>query len=255
MLAVALLSNTCNEYLPLQSVEIDHNIIPVWYHLKTGNVKKAEEASVSLNTYITLLQQEYKVLFQSTGSEEVYEDLESLLLHVHYLIDKAEYDDAITQLYVATFKLSDWRACTEQEHFIDRIWDFGRTYENTRQSINDIQLCLMEWKDFEKMALDMNNYWGRVKSADAEEYLSEIFTEKELVQYDFLLNTIEDCIEDFNNTIMYGDREEVATFCNKIEPAYVQLVAMFGDFEPYLKPLPRDIEWKDILITTASVHK
>lgn len=251
-----LLFNTCNnEYQQLQSVEIDYNVIPVWYYLKTKDVEKAEKASVSLNIYLTLLHEEYASLFQAMGTEEVYGDLESVLLVTHHLIEKGQYEEAMSHLHLAIFKLSDWRACTDNEHFIDRIWDFGRSYENTRHAISDVALCLLEWNDFEKMVLDMNNFWGRVKSANAASFLTEKFSEKELGQYDFLVSTIEDCIEDFNEMVMYADREEVADFCNKIEPAYVQLVAMFGDFEPYLKPLPDDIEWKDILITTTKTTK
>ncbi len=244
-----LLSNTCHEDLSLQSVELDHNLIPVWYYLKTGEHEKAEEASVSLNTYLYLMAEEYESLFQLTGSEDIYKDMESLLLHTHYLIDRGLHKEAIEQLYIASFKLSDWRSCTDNEHFIDRIWDFGRSYENTKQAVNDVELCLLEWHDFEEMVLDMNNFWGRIKSADATDYLSEIFTEKELVQYNFLIKTMDNCLEDFNENTMYADREESADFCNKIEPAYVQFVAMFGDFEPALKPLHENVDWENLLIT------
>jgi len=253
ILAVLFIANTCNkyEYTPLNSVQIDYNLIPIWYYLKTGDAESAKKASISLNTYLTLLHEEYKCLFEDLGSEEVFDDLETAMIHLHYLIDRAQYETAIAQSYMIVFKLSDWRSCTENEHFIDRIWDFGRSYENAKQVINDVELCLLEWHDFEKMSQDLNDSWLRVKSAHIDGYLSEFFDEKERTQYKFLVETIENCIDDFNYTLMAADREEVAQFCNKIEPAYVQLVGMFGEFEPYLKPLP-DLDWEDIQITLVN---
>jgi|GEM_PF-1017036 len=253
ILAILFVANTCNEYeySPPNSVEIDYNLIPVWYYLKTGQPKQAKKVAVSLNTYLTILHHEYKSLFQEKGTEEVFTDLESAMMHLHYLIDRAQYEMAIDQTYMIVFKLSDWRSCTEDEHFIDRIWDFGRSYENAKQVINDAELCLLEWHDFEKMSQDLNDSWSRVKDAHIDEYLSEFFDEKEKTQYKFLVETIENCIDDFNYTLMAADREEVAQFCNKIEPAYVQLVGMFGKFEPYLKPLP-DLDWENIQITVIN---
>ncbi len=250
ILIVVFLANTCNEYeeVSIQSVEIDYNVIPVWYYLKINQPEKAKEAAVSLNTYLTLLHEEYKCLFQDKGTEEVFSDLENSMMHLHYLIDRAQYETAIAQAYMIVFKLSDWRSTVENEHFIDIVWDFGRSYENAKQVINDVELCLLEWHDFEKMAMDLNATWGNVQRANVEGYLSEFFNEKERTQYDFLVNTIESCIDDFNATLLAADREEVAEFCNNIEPAYVQLIGMFGEFEPYLKPLP-DVDWDDIQIT------
>jgi len=252
-LLMIFLANTCNEYeqTMIQSVEIDYNVIPVWYYLKTGQPKQAKKAAVSLNTYLTILHQEYVCLFEDKGTEEVFTDLEDAMMHLHYLIDRAQYEMAIDQTYMIVFKLSDWRSTVENEHFIDRIWDFGRSYENAKQVINDVELCLLEWHDFEKMTQDLNDSWLRVKNAHVDDYLSDFFDEKEKTQYDFLIKTIESCIDDFNYTLMAADREEVAQFCNKIEPAYVQLVGMFGQFEPYLTPLP-DLDWEDIQITSTN---
>lgn len=253
ILLIVFLANTCNEYeqVAIQSVEIDYNVIPVWYYLKIEQPEKAKEAAVSLNTYLTLLHEEYKCLFQDKGTEEVFTDLESAMMHLHYLIDRAQYETAIAQAYMIVFKLSDWRSTVENEHFIDIVWDFGRSYENAKQVINDVELCLLEWHDFEKMAMDLNETWARVQGANVDEYLSEHFTEKDYAQYKVLVKTIESCIDDFNYTLMAADREEVSEFCNYIEPAYVQLVGMFGEFEPYLKPLP-DVNWEDIQITATA---
>jgi len=253
ILLVVFLANTCNEYeqVAIQSVQIDYNVIPVWYFLKTGKPEKAKEAAVNLNTYLTLLHEEYKCLFQDKGTEEVFTDLENAMMHLHYLIERAQYEIAIDQAYMIVFKLSDWRSTVENEHFIDIVWDFGRSYENAKQVINDVELCLLEWRDFEKMAIDLEDSWARVEGANVNEYLSELFTEKERTQYDFLVKTIASCIEDFDYAMMAADREEVAEFCNDIEPAYVQLIGMFGEFEPYLKPLP-DLDWEDIQITVIN---
>ncbi len=228
-----LVSTACNkDDVVKDMVEFDRAFIPAYYYSSLGNLESAEKS-------MFLLDAKYQKFNAKYGNKKPQSDdwNESIRLVGAWLEEtKCALKDgnaqrAQIQLDHARYELMDlrWRE-NVNDYYLDYVWDLEASIDVVVQTSSDPMIELLSWNEFEPMCNEVLISWMNLKQRPIDHALFEC-SEGMDREVNFQKEKLNYAINNFEYAMGSADRCDITEAALALEPAYLNFMAMFGDFE------------------------
>ncbi|MEM1321873.1 MAG: hypothetical protein AAGG75_16555 [Bacteroidota bacterium] len=223
----------CNAPLLKQEmVQFDRAFIPVFYYSYVGDVESAQKALPLLQRQWQKVRMDFEQA--STASDDWQESIRLIgawIEEAHCALRDGEAERALFQLDHARYELMDlrWREGIN-DYYLDYAWELEATIDIAISTSSDPMLKLLDWKEFVAISEDVNSSWQALQAQTVDQQLYRIKGAKMLLlkERQQAMNT---AILNFLRSVESADRLEFAATAKALEPAYLNYINLFGDFE------------------------
>ena len=233
LIAVALVlsTNGCDlQDIREDMVRFDQAFIPLWAHAQEGNVQKAKAAVFFLEFQWQQLRVKYQFAAEDDEWQETFRRVNDWLGDVYYAVDANRMDLALNQLEHVRYELQQLRRQYHIDYFLDHLYDFQEEVAVLTEASNDEMLCMLEWPEFEELAVSALNHWRRIMIHPFDAAFYGLDAEEERLYQAYRVE-MEEVLINFLDVVESADREAIATESFHLEAAFMPLLRLFGDFQ------------------------
>ncbi len=211
-------------------VQFDQAFLPVYRYAHEGKMSEAKEAIFYLEFRWQQLRNQHEFARQDTDWRSAFSKTDKALGSAYYAIDANNAPRALEQLEAAKESLIALRERYRIDYYLDYLFDFQHTARLVTGTSADQMLCRMGWGEIEDMAQTATDAWRDVQHQPVDAALYELNPEK-LMQLKENMQHVAQALDDMNQALEGADRAELAAACQKLEPAFLQVLWAFGSFD------------------------
>jgi hypothetical protein len=222
-----------DDHLREDMIQFDRAFIPVFYYTSVGDVEAAEIAMYPLRAKW----QHYQSIYhrqEREWSEDWKENIRMVgawLDDANCALQEKDAYRALIQLDHARYELVDLRSRAHvQNYYLDYLWDMEASMYYAIETATDPMIDLLEFNEFQMMSEDVSKAWALVLQKSIDEGLFP-FGYEESRQLDERKNKLDLTVNALLKAVNTADRCQFAEAAQAIEPAYLNYLALFGDFE------------------------
>lgn len=211
-------------------VHFDQAFLPVMMHVYKGDMYQAKKAVFYLDFQWQKLRNQYEFARKESQWRDAFQNIGERLGDAYAAIDGNNAKIAFAQLEQVKDEFITLRERFGIDYYLDYLYDFQAATNTLMETSEDEMICLLQWEDLEQMALETNQAWQDVRFQPIDVELYELDIEKaSLLKAKMQVMTT--VINNLNKAIDSANRAEVAKACKKIEPAFVEILWVFGNFD------------------------
>lgn len=222
-------------------VQFDQAFIPVWFYTHEGKVLKAKASIFPLEFQWQQFRMKYAESVEAEEWRFTFDRIDDWLADAYYAIDANQLEIAFNQLEFVKYELRQLRRLYGIYYYLDELYDFQDALAVLVEASADPALCRMDWNEFEDMADAVHLQWRGVMSRYFDADLHG-FDDKDLALYQARQEKLERVLARFSAMVKYTDREALAAASSELEPAFYELLRLFGRSSvppPFLAESPR----------------
>ncbi len=224
---------SCNEkHVRNDMIKFDKAFIPVYYYTSIGELALAEKAMYPLMARWQHYQSpEHFGTIESEDWKETIRLVGAWLEGTSCAIEERDAYQALIQLDHARYELADLRYRKNMDdYYLDYIWDLEASMYTVIDVANDQMIDLLEFNEFEELAEELEKAWVYVLNTPYDEGLVDCTPDK--IRYiNYQKEKFDIAMLELFKAIDSADRCKFADAALNLEPAYLNLMTMFGDFE------------------------
>ncbi len=237
LLPITLLVTLLFSTLQCQPVEVrkgmaqfDQAFLPVLLYAYAGDMHQAKRAIFYLEFRWQRLQDQSSYYTNKDKDwRETFERINQWLGDAYYAIDANCQDIALAELEHVRYELLTLRERQHLDYYLDYLYNFQYSTDVLRETAGDEMLCLLEWGDLEQQAATMNTYWQQVLAQTVDADMFELDAQK-LGLLQQRLRDMSHIMAQINTALDAADRRLVEAACEKIEPTFLDILRVFGNF-------------------------
>jgi hypothetical protein len=222
-----------DDHLREDMIQFDRAFIPVFYYTSLGNVEAAEAAMYPLRAKWQHYQSSYHRQ-EREWSEDWKENIRMVgawLEDANCALQEKDAYRALVQLDHARYELVDLRSRAHvQNYYLDYLWDMEASMYYAIETATDPMIDLMEFNEFKMMSEEVSKAWVLVQQKSIDEGLFPDIAGQNLL-LDERKSKLGMAVNDLLQSVKTADRCQFAEAAQAIEPAYLNYLALFGDFE------------------------
>lgn len=211
-------------------VHFDQAFLPVYKYAYEGNMNEAKQAIFFLEFQWQQLRNQHEFARQDANWRNAFSKTDKALGDAYYAIDDNNSRLAFEKLEVAKNAMMALREQYRIDYYLDYLFDFQEAAQLVTETSTDQMLCLMGWGELEDMAQAATNAWRDAQHEPVDVALYELDSEKLMLLKD-KMQVVALALDDMNAAMESANRAKVATACKKLEPAYLEVLWMFGNFD------------------------
>lgn len=225
--------NSCSDSAIKDSmIQFDRAFIPAWYCAYTGDLDGAEKAMIPLTREWQRFEQTYRdPIYQKGDWTESVRLTGNWIEEANCAIEDGDLRRALVQLDHARYELMDLRYLYEiDNYYLDAVWNLETTIAVAIETAEDRKLKLLEWEEFVDLSKGVNHAWQNLLREPFDPETFEM-TEADRLMLARRKSDLNKAIQNYLKAVdtADGDRFEIAA--KNMEPAYLNFLASFGDFE------------------------
>ncbi len=209
-------------------VHFDQAFLPVLMHTYKGDMHQAKRAVFYLEFQWQKLRNQHEFIRPEPEWQDAFRRIDEWLGDAYTAIDANDAKLAMAQLEHVRYEFMELRERFRINYYLDYLYDFQASAELLTETAGDEMLCLMAWEELEQMAMDANAAWRDVQYQPVDAVLYELDAEK-LARLDDHMQRVTGLMKNLNAAIETADRAEVAQACKKLEPAFTEVLWVFGN--------------------------
>jgi hypothetical protein len=232
-LGIALIFNNFNcqpADVKKSMVHFDQAFLPVYKYTYEGNMHEAKQAIFYLEFQWQKLRNQHEFAKQDRAWRNAFSQTDDALGSAYFAIDKNDPRLALQHLETAKNALIHLREQYRIDYYPDYLYDFQRAANLVTEVSADQMLCRMGWGELEDMAQAATDAWRDAQHQPVDIALYELDSEK-LIQLKDKMQVVSAALDDVHQALESADRVAVAKACKKLEPAYLEVLWMFGSFD------------------------
>ncbi len=220
------------EHLKKDMLQFDRALIPVFYYTSVGDFSSAQKAMYPLRSNWEHYQSIHHLKDKRLeGWEETIRRIGDWLDEVDCALEEMDAYRAIVQLDHARYELVDLRLRENiDDYFLDYLWDFEASMYTAIDVANDPMIDLLEFNEFTLLTDEVMEAWNIVLRKGFDKDLFELNTEQTGKLND-QKDKLTDAVFLLLKAVETADRCQFADAAIALEPAYLNYLVMFGDFE------------------------
>lgn len=227
MMALLLTSFTKTD-LRSHMVRFDQAFLPTLEHTLRGDVFEAKRAVFYLEfqwrKLRTRLQHRYP------GERLALSRIDGWLGDAYYAIDANCPVTAANQLEHVKYEMMVLRDRHDIDYYLDDLYDFQGGLELVAEAAADEMLCLMEWSEFVALTHELRGEWRSIQRKPFDAALYE-FDADQVRQLRHYQQSMAKALDAFAKAVDSAQREDAELASQKLEPAFEQVLHLFGNFE------------------------
>ncbi len=213
-------------------IKFDRAFIPVFYYASIGELSAAEKAMYPLISRWQHYQSPaHFVNKESKNWDETVRLIGAWLEGANCALQEKDAYRALIQLDHARYELADLRFRSGiEDYYLDYVWDLEVSMYMVIDVSNDQMIDLLEFNEFEMLGEELEKAWVNVLNSSYDKGLIEC-TPDELRYVNYQKEKFSIALVALFESIDAADRCKFADAALALEPAYLNFMAMFGDFD------------------------
>ena len=222
-------------------VQFDQAFIPVWFYTHEGEILKAKASIFPLEFQWQQFRMKYAKAVEAEEWQFTFDRIDDWLADAYYAIDRNQLEVAFNQLEFVKYELRQLRRLYGIDYYLDELYDFQDALAVLMEATVDPAMSLMDWNEFEDLADAVHLQWRGIMSHYFDAELHG-FSDAERALYQAKQEKLERALARFTDLVKYADQEALAAAGTELEPAYYELLRLFGRSSvppPYLALSPK----------------
>ena len=223
-----LFTSFANTDIRSRMVGFDQAFIPALEHTLQGDVHQAKRAVF----YLEFQWRKLQVPLQHRYPEErlALSRISNWLGDAYYAIDANCPVTAANQLEHVKYEMMVLRDRHGIDYYLDDLYDFQGKLELVAEAATDEMLCLMEWSEFVALTHELQREWSSIQRKPFDAALHE-FDADQARQLRHYQQSMAKALGAFAKAVNSAQRKDVALASRQLEPAFEQVLHLFGNFE------------------------
>ncbi len=222
---------SCKERLVKDMMQFDQAFIPAFYYVYKNDVDKAQIAMLQLNRQWQTFNTKYtdKVVFSESWQESI-RLIDQWLEGSNCALKDGHLEEALFQLDHARYEMADIRWRANIPYYLDYVWDLEGAIDVAVQTATDPMIDLMDWRDFVEISGEVQDAYIQLSLQTIDKQLLHsstinppLFKKRQL--------ELKEKIDAFITAVDCADGCLFAEAAQQLEPAYLNFLMLFGDFE------------------------
>lgn len=226
--------NSCGDttIVKEEMIQFDRAFIPAWYYAYKGDLDGAQRAMIPLTRKWQQFQKQYSDPIYGRGDwKESVRLTGEWLEEAQCAIEDGDTRRASVQLDHARYELMDLRYLYEiDDYYLDAVWNLETTIAVAIETAKDRKLKLLEWEMFVDLSEGVNDTWQDLLRMPFDPAVFEL-NEAEILLHARRKNDLNKAIENYLNAVDTADGDQFEIAAINMEPAYLNFMMTFGDFE------------------------
>ncbi len=232
LLLLTTVSCNNNTHIKKDMAGFDRAFIPVFYNTTLGDFKAAQNAMYVLRGKWQHYQSDFHPKAgESEDWKETIRMIGAWLEETECALEEGDAYRALIQLDHARYELVDLRLRANiDDYYLDYLWDFEMSMYAVIDVANDQMIDLLEFNEFEVLVKEVQMAWKDLDERDLNKRLFDLHRGK-LPEWNFRKERLGHTVKLLLEAVETADRCLFADAALDIEPAYLDYMAMFGNFE------------------------
>lgn len=208
--------------------QFDQAFLPVLIYSYEGNAHQAKRAVFYLDFQWQKLRN--RCLYSLPQEEEALRRIGDWLGDAYFAIDANAPNLAANQLEHVKYEFMELRSRHGIDYYLDQLYGFHANLSLLAEAANDEALCLMDWEEYEQLLYQTQGQWAQIcrQPIDAELYGFDMDKTNRLIQRQLIMKEV---LDGFAASAACADRLEMAKSSNALQPAFLDVLKLFGAFE------------------------
>ena len=232
VLFLLTISSCEDKHVRNDMIKFDRAFIPVFYYTSIGDLPAAEKAMYPLMSRWQHYQSPaHFVNKESKDWNETVRLIGAWLEGANCALQEKDAYRALIQLDHARYELADLRFRSDMDdYYLDYVWDLEASMYMVIDVANDPLIDLLEFNEFELLSEELEKAWINVMNNSYDDGLIEC-TPDELRYINYQKEKFNLALLGLFESIDSADRCRFADAALALEPAYLNFMARFGDFD------------------------
>ena len=222
------------ETIQADIIRLDQAFIPVWYHSQLGNVDEALQANLVLQYEWKAFQSKYEDISPVNFEwQDAFGRINAWLDQVSCDLEDKDLSFAFIHLEHAKYELISFHQKFGFHYFLDDLHDFHESLAYLQEIINDDQLCLLEWNEFEDLVKLAFENWKTLFPINTHQYAALPDPMKQL-NVDFYTNILSQELSTIQKLMVEANQKPLQGPISALDEISLEIIACFGDFNTLL---------------------